>query len=91
MITFIRAQFRTVYNRLTVLVATALHICLVTVKLPVCLTTSGERHIQNLTDEEIFISIASYSQVCFLCSLLWLCKYKRNWIKLFCLQGVYTV
>jgi hypothetical protein len=88
-ITLNSTQFRTMYNRLTVLMATALHTCLVAVKLPVSLTTSGERHVQNLTGEEIFKNVAFYSQVCFLCSLLWLCKYKWNWIKLFCVQGVY--
>jgi len=67
---------------MTVLMATALHTCSVTVKLRAYLTTSGERHVRHLTGEEIFKSVAFYGQVCFLRSLLWLCKYKRNSIKL---------
>jgi len=44
-ITLNSTQFRTVYNRPTHSMATALRNCLVTVKLPVCLTTSRERHV----------------------------------------------
>ena len=75
------------FKRMANLLVTALRTSLVTVKLPACLTTSGERHVQNLTGEEFFKKVGFYGQVCFLRSLLCLCKYKRNWIKLVVFAG----
>jgi hypothetical protein len=58
-------QFRAMFNRLALLMATALHTSLVTITLPVRLTTSGERHIQNLTDEDIFRALLCTAKVAF--------------------------